>query len=174
VDAPSLTDSVRASVLGGPHRQHRENGALRSLQRGSAGGEISPLQSSNRNAPDLNRQQSPLSRATAPKVGRIALPIYRQRDAVKRLRCFFRPHATPRLLPPRMSAFPVQTTTVANEIEPSWSQHMTQQHISPPEPLTDCAADHSARHPHDLRCLTAGGGHESPQRVGTGGGHGRR
>ncbi|AOX63583.1 hypothetical protein BIZ42_16115 [Stenotrophomonas sp. LM091] len=36
---------------------------------------------------------------------------------------------------------------------------MTQRHISHPEPLPACAAGHSARHIHDLRCLAAGGGH---------------
>lgn len=36
---------------------------------------------------------------------------------------------------------------------------MTQRHISHPEPLPDCAAGHSARHIHDLRSISAGGGH---------------
>lgn len=36
---------------------------------------------------------------------------------------------------------------------------MTQRHISHPEGLPKCAAGHSARHIHDLRGLTAGGGH---------------
>lgn len=36
---------------------------------------------------------------------------------------------------------------------------MTQRHISHPEPLPACAAGHSARHIHDLRGLSAGGGH---------------
>ncbi len=36
---------------------------------------------------------------------------------------------------------------------------MTQRHISHPEPLPDCAAGHSARHIHDRRSVSAGGGH---------------
>ncbi len=36
---------------------------------------------------------------------------------------------------------------------------MTQRHISHPEPLPACAAGHSARHIHDLRSISAGGGH---------------
>ncbi len=36
---------------------------------------------------------------------------------------------------------------------------MTQRHISHPEGLPVCAAGHSARHIHDLRGLSAGGGH---------------
>jgi len=36
---------------------------------------------------------------------------------------------------------------------------MTQRHISHPEPLQACAAGHSARHIHDLRSISAGGGH---------------
>lgn len=36
---------------------------------------------------------------------------------------------------------------------------MTQRHISHPEPLPACAAGHSARHIHDLRRISAGGGH---------------
>lgn len=36
---------------------------------------------------------------------------------------------------------------------------MTQRHISHPEGLPTCAAGHSARHIHDLRGLSAGGGH---------------
>lgn len=36
---------------------------------------------------------------------------------------------------------------------------MTQRHISHPEGLPQCAAGHSARHIHDLRGLSAGGGH---------------
>lgn len=132
MDAPSLANSGRASVLGGPVRYFGKNGALRSLQRSLAGNKFSARPGSNRNAADLYRQQSPLSCTTSPKVSCIALPINRQRDAVKRLSCFFRPHSTPRLLPPRMSAFPAQTTTVASEIEPSRSQHMTQRHISHP------------------------------------------
>ncbi|MHC9012140.1 hypothetical protein ACYX79_11005 [Stenotrophomonas rhizophila] len=36
---------------------------------------------------------------------------------------------------------------------------MTQRHISHPEPLPVCAAGHSARHIHDLRRISAGGGH---------------
>ncbi|WP_414487156.1 hypothetical protein [Stenotrophomonas maltophilia] len=36
---------------------------------------------------------------------------------------------------------------------------MTQQHISHPEGLPNCAAGHRARHIHDKRCASAGGGH---------------
>jgi len=36
---------------------------------------------------------------------------------------------------------------------------MTQRHISHPEPLPACSAGHSARHIHDLRSISAGGGH---------------
>lgn len=36
---------------------------------------------------------------------------------------------------------------------------MTQRHISHPDPLPACAAGHSARHIHDLRSISAGGGH---------------
>ncbi|HEL7614957.1 TPA: hypothetical protein ACKP7M_000587 [Stenotrophomonas maltophilia] len=36
---------------------------------------------------------------------------------------------------------------------------MTQEHISHPEGLPNCAASHRARHIHDKRCASAGGGH---------------
>lgn len=36
---------------------------------------------------------------------------------------------------------------------------MTQEHISHPEGLPNCAAGHRARHIHDKRCASAGGGH---------------
>lgn len=36
---------------------------------------------------------------------------------------------------------------------------MTQVHISHPEGLPNCAAGHRARHIHDKRCASAGGGH---------------
>lgn len=36
---------------------------------------------------------------------------------------------------------------------------MTQEHISHPEGLPNCAAGHRARHIHDLRGPAAGGGH---------------
>ncbi|MBN5173099.1 hypothetical protein JY430_13335 [Stenotrophomonas maltophilia] len=36
---------------------------------------------------------------------------------------------------------------------------MTQEHISHPEGLPNCAAGHRARHIHDKRCAAAGGGH---------------
>lgn len=36
---------------------------------------------------------------------------------------------------------------------------MTQRHISHPEGIPACAAGHSARHIHDGRCASAGGGH---------------
>ncbi|MBN4944866.1 hypothetical protein JY432_02195 [Stenotrophomonas maltophilia] len=36
---------------------------------------------------------------------------------------------------------------------------MTQKHISHPEGLPNCAAGHRARHIHDKRCASAGGGH---------------
>ncbi|WP_414498286.1 hypothetical protein [Stenotrophomonas maltophilia] len=36
---------------------------------------------------------------------------------------------------------------------------MTQEHISHPEGLPSCAAGHRARHIHDKRCASAGGGH---------------
>jgi hypothetical protein len=36
---------------------------------------------------------------------------------------------------------------------------MTQEHISHPEGLPNCAAGHRARHIHDRRCASAGGGH---------------
>lgn len=36
---------------------------------------------------------------------------------------------------------------------------MTQEHISHPEGLQNCAAGHRARHIHDKRCASAGGGH---------------
>ncbi|ALA83005.1 hypothetical protein U4I65_08170 [Stenotrophomonas maltophilia] len=36
---------------------------------------------------------------------------------------------------------------------------MTQEHISHPEGLPNCAAGHRARHIHDKRCTAAGGGH---------------
>ncbi len=36
---------------------------------------------------------------------------------------------------------------------------MTQEHISHPEGLPTCAAGHCARHIHDKRCASAGGGH---------------
>ncbi|MEN5419036.1 hypothetical protein ABE543_07030 [Stenotrophomonas sp. TWI169] len=36
---------------------------------------------------------------------------------------------------------------------------MTQEHISHPEGLPYCAAGHRARHIHDKRCASAGGGH---------------
>ncbi|MBH1477371.1 hypothetical protein I5U59_09610 [Stenotrophomonas maltophilia] len=35
---------------------------------------------------------------------------------------------------------------------------MTQEHISHPEGLPNCAAGHRARHIHDKRCASAGGG----------------
>jgi len=36
---------------------------------------------------------------------------------------------------------------------------MTQEHVSHPEGLPNCAAGHRARHIHDKRCASAGGGH---------------
>lgn len=36
---------------------------------------------------------------------------------------------------------------------------MTQEHISHPEGLPNCAAGHRARHIRDKRCASAGGGH---------------
>ncbi|HDX0959801.1 TPA: hypothetical protein RNT23_003383, partial [Stenotrophomonas maltophilia] len=36
---------------------------------------------------------------------------------------------------------------------------MTQEHISHPEGLPNCATGHRARHIHDKRCASAGGGH---------------
>ena len=36
---------------------------------------------------------------------------------------------------------------------------MTQEHISHPEGLPNCAASHRARHIYDKRCASAGGGH---------------
>lgn len=36
---------------------------------------------------------------------------------------------------------------------------MTQEHISHPEGLPNCASGHRARHIHDKRCASAGGGH---------------
>ncbi len=36
---------------------------------------------------------------------------------------------------------------------------MTQEQISHPEGLPNCAAGHRARHIHDKRCASAGGGH---------------
>ncbi|UXB22813.1 hypothetical protein K7567_12760 [Stenotrophomonas maltophilia] len=36
---------------------------------------------------------------------------------------------------------------------------MTQEHISHPEGLPNCTAGHRARHIHDKRCASAGGGH---------------
>ncbi|MBH1802650.1 hypothetical protein I5T93_06765 [Stenotrophomonas maltophilia] len=36
---------------------------------------------------------------------------------------------------------------------------MTQEHISHPEGLPNCAAGHRARHIYDKRCAAAGGGH---------------
>lgn len=36
---------------------------------------------------------------------------------------------------------------------------MTQRQISHPEGLPACAAGHRARHIHDMRCTSAGGGH---------------
>ncbi|EPG2416619.1 hypothetical protein QEK82_001558 [Stenotrophomonas maltophilia] len=36
---------------------------------------------------------------------------------------------------------------------------MTQEHISHPEGLPNCAAGHRARHIHDKHCASAGGGH---------------
>lgn len=36
---------------------------------------------------------------------------------------------------------------------------MTQVHISHPEGVPNCAAGHRARHIHDKRCASAGGGH---------------
>ncbi|CAM0125337.1 hypothetical protein SMJ63A_70131 [Stenotrophomonas geniculata] len=36
---------------------------------------------------------------------------------------------------------------------------MTQEHISHPEGLQNCAAGHRARHIHDKRSASAGGGH---------------
>lgn len=36
---------------------------------------------------------------------------------------------------------------------------MTQKQISHPEGLPNCAAGHRARHIHDMRCTSAGGGH---------------
>ena len=36
---------------------------------------------------------------------------------------------------------------------------MTQEHISHPEGLPNCAVGHRARHIHDKRCASAGGGH---------------
>lgn len=36
---------------------------------------------------------------------------------------------------------------------------MTQKQISHPEGLPNCAAGHRARHIHDMRCSSAGGGH---------------
>ncbi len=36
---------------------------------------------------------------------------------------------------------------------------MTQEHISHPDGLPNCAAGHRARHIHDKRCASAGGGH---------------
>lgn len=36
---------------------------------------------------------------------------------------------------------------------------MTQEHISHPEGLPNCADGHRARHIHDKRCASAGGGH---------------
>ncbi len=36
---------------------------------------------------------------------------------------------------------------------------MTQKQISHPEGLPNCAAGHRARHIHDMRCASAGGGH---------------
>lgn len=36
---------------------------------------------------------------------------------------------------------------------------MTQKQISHPEGLPNCAAGHRARHIHDMRCISAGGGH---------------
>ncbi|WP_242899126.1 hypothetical protein [Stenotrophomonas maltophilia] len=36
---------------------------------------------------------------------------------------------------------------------------MTQEHISHPEGVPNCAAGHRARHIHDKRCASAGGGH---------------
>ena len=36
---------------------------------------------------------------------------------------------------------------------------MTQEHISHPKGLPNCAAGHRARHIHDKRCASAGGGH---------------